>query len=228
MGYADMLLLKQDTVGALNERQQRYLETVRKSSHRLGALIDDLLDISRIESGSLELALVALDVHEEIEDVVRSMQNQINEKQIHVVIKIPPDLSRVKADRLRFSQVVGNLFSNACKYSPAEATTTITAKERAGLVQIDVSDTGIGISKDDQSRLSTKFFRADNSSTREVSGTGLGLFITRHLIEAHGGKVWVESEEGKGSTFSFILPSADVDVTRRDTREPVLKGGWLR
>ena len=215
MGYVEVLL-EQGRVGPLNERQQRYLETVQESAHQLKVLIDVLLDVSRIESGSFELNLTELDVQREIEDVVRSMQDQISEKGIHVVLNIPNNLSRVNADRLGFSQIISNLLSNACKYSPAGATTTIAAKEEGGLIHIGVSDTGVGISEADQARLFRKFFRADNSSTREVSGTGLGLFITKYLIEAHGGSIWVKSEEGKGTTFSFTLPPVDVDLMRRD------------
>ena len=211
-----ILLRQQDKVGSLNERQQRHVETVQRNADRLKILIDDLLDISGIESGTLRLDLMDLDVRWEIEDIVSSLENQIREKQIRVVLNTPPDLPNAKADRLRFSQVVSNLLSNSCKYSPVGATTTISAKEHEGVIQIDVSDTGIGMSKDAQSRLFAKFFRVDNSSTRRVSGTGIGLFITRHLVQAHGGKIWVESEEGKGSTFSFTLPLADVDNTPVD------------
>ena len=168
--YTDRVLLERKAVGPLNERQQRYLETVRENTYRLKALIGDLLDISRIESGSLELTPVMLDLRLEVEDAVRSMQAQINENQMCVLLNIPPAASRIKADRLRFSQVVYNLLSNACKYSPVGSTTTITAMEKAELVQIDVADMRIGVSAEDQSRLFAKFFRADNTATREVSG----------------------------------------------------------
>ena len=168
--YTDRVLLEREAVGPLNERQQRYLETVRENTYRLKALIGDLLDISRIESGSLELTPVMLDLRLEVEDAVRSMQAQINENQMCVLLNIPPAASRIKADRLRFSQIVYNLLSNACKYSPVGSTTTITAMEKAELVQIDVADMRIGVSAEDQSRLSAKFFRADNTATREVSG----------------------------------------------------------
>lgn len=193
-------------IAPVDERQPRYLERIQRNARRLKILIDDLLDVSRIEAGALELSFEDLRILPEIEEVVHSLQNLINEKRTNVVLNIPSAECRVTADRLRFSQVITNLLSNACKYSPAEATVTITAKERAGLIQIDVSDTGIGISKVDQAQLFTKFFRVDNSSTQEVSGTGLGLFITNHLVEAQGGKIWVASKEGKGSTFSFTLP----------------------
>ena len=172
-------------------------------------MIDDLLDVSRIEAGNLELSFQNLEVLPEIEEVIQSLQIQINEKRTNVVLNIPSTPSYVKADRFRFSQVMTNLLSNACKYSPEEATVTITVKELAGRTQIDVSDTGIGISDANQPQLFSKFFRADNSWTREISGAGLGLFITKHLIENQGGEIWVESEEGKGSTFSFTLTAGD-------------------
>ena len=218
VGYIDRMLLQRERVGPLNERQERYLETVQRNGRRLKVLIDDLLDVSRIESGSLELSFAELDVQREAEEVVRSVQDQIKEKQQHVVLNISANLPRLKADELRFSQVLTNLLSNACKYSPDGATTTITAIEQDELIRIDVSDTGVGLSTANQSRLFSKFFRADNSSTREVSGTGLGLFITKSIIEAHGGQIWVRSEEGKDSTFSFTLPSADIDVVRGVTQ----------
>ncbi len=121
-------------------------------------------------------------------------------------LNIPSELGPVRADPLRFSQVVTNLLSNACKYSPQGTKVTITAQEAGSLAQVNISDTGIGISSEDQVNLFTKFWRADNSSTREETGTGLGLYITKHLIEAHGGKIWAESQVGKGTTFSFTWP----------------------
>lgn len=209
VGYVERMLIHQDTVGPLTERQHRYLKTVQKNARRLQALIDDLLDVSRIETGSLQLTLVKLDVGEEITEQVQVMQNQIDQKGIQLTLDFPPTLPLVKADRLRFSQVITNLVSNACKYSPPGAAVTMAAKALDGLVQIDVSDTGIGISKANQTHLFTKFFRVDNSSTRQTSGTGLGLFITKHIVEAHGGTIWVETEEGKGSTFSFTMPQIE-------------------
>jgi Amt family ammonium transporter len=222
VGYVDRILLRQDRVGRLNEKQQHYLEIVQKNAHRLKALVDDLLDVSRIEAGSLELALLDLDVRHEIIDAIQLMQNQINEKGIGLELNIPANLGRIKADRLRFCQVISNLISNACKYSPAGATVTVTAREANGLIQIDVADTGIGISKEDQARLFSKFFRADNTSTRAVSGTGLGLYITKHLIEAHGGNIWAESQLGKGTAFHFTWPWSDDSL--EDLERPVPEG----
>ncbi len=217
VGYIDRLLLQQETVGPLNDRQRRYLETVQKNAHRLKSLVDDLLDISRIEAGNLELKLSNLDVNQEIDDALQSMQALFQEKQIHVTKDISPGIPMIKADRLRFGQVVGNLLSNACKYSPAGTEVTVAARQDEGSsVRIDVSDNGVGISKEDQSKLFTKFFRAHNSYTREASGTGLGLYITKCLIEAHGGNIWVVSEEGKGTTVSCTWPGFSAGTEEED------------
>jgi signal transduction histidine kinase len=146
------------------------------------------------------------------------MQNQVGEKQIRLKLNIPSNLGRIKADQLRFCQIISNLLSNACKYSPVGATVTVTAQEANGLIRIKVSDTGIGISEEDQARLFNKFFRADNTSTREASGTGLGLYITKYLIEAHGGDIWAESQLGKGTTFQFTWPCSEDGAESSDRR----------
>ena len=152
VGYIDRMLLQRETVGELNDRQERYLETVKKNSYRLKALVDDLLDISRIESGGIALALAAVDVGSELEDAVRSVQTHAERKNIQVELDVPADLPTVWAERLRFSQVIVNLLSNACKYSLDGAKVKVSAAERNGLVQLDVSDKDIGISKTDQTR----------------------------------------------------------------------------
>ena len=220
IGYIDIILMRQDKVGPLNEKQQRYLETVQRNAHRLKSLVDDLLDVSRIEADSLDLCLADLDLRHEIDDVVRSMESQLNNKQIQVALNIPSELRPVRADPLRFCQVVTNLLSNACKYSPAESKVTITAHQVGPSAQVDISDTGIGISSEDQANLFTKFWRADNSSTREETGTGLGLYISKHLIEAHGGKIWAESRFGEGTTFSFTWPLSNIEPPRGEQPMP--------
>ncbi len=208
IGYIDIILTRQNKVGPLNEKQQRYLQTAQRNSYRLKSLVDDLLDISRIESGGLELTPAELELWPEIQEIVTGMRTQIDEKNIDLVLDIPQEICPVLADKLRLTQVISNLLSNACKYSPQGARVTIRAREEDAGVRIDVSDTGIGISPEDQERLFTKFFRADNSSTREVSGSGLGLYITKHLIEAHGGRIWASSQLGQGTTFSLTWPKA--------------------
>ncbi len=220
IGYIDIILMRQNKVGPLNEKQQRYLQTAQRNSYRLKSLVDDLLDISRIESGGLELAPAELELWPEIEEIVTGMQTQLNDKNIDLVLDIPQDICPVLADKLRLGQVISNLLSNACKYSPQGARVTIRAREEDAGVRIDVSDTGIGISPEDQERLFTKFFRADNSSTREVSGSGLGLYITKHLIEAHGGRIWASSQIGQGMTFSINWPKAGQEAAVQAAQRP--------
>lgn len=220
VGYTDRMLLRREAVGPLNDRQERYLASVQGEAYRLKTLIDDLLDISRMEANSLELKCEELAVQPEIDHAIHSVKDQFAEKQIHAKCKIPPGLGPIKADQLRLSQVIINLLTNAYKYSSQGAKVTVTAEELDGAVQIGVSDTGMGISKADQVQLFTKFFRADNTLTRRESGSGLGLFITRLLVEAQGGEIWVESEEGKGSTFSFTVPQAEEGPPQENSPAP--------
>ena len=219
IGYIDIILMRQNKVGPLNEKQQRYLQTAQRNSYRLKSLVDDLLDISRIESGGLELTPAELELWPEIEEIVTGMQTQINEKNIDLVLDIPQEICSLLADKLRLTQVMSNLLSNACKYSPEGARVTIRAREEDAGVRIDVSDTGMGISLEDQERLFPKFFRADNSSTREVSASGLGLYITKHLIEAHGGRIWASSQIGQGTTFSITWPKAGQEAAVQAAQE---------
>ncbi len=210
-GYTERLLGNIANVGHLNEKQQRYVTIIADCSRKLDVMIDDLLDISAIEAGKLEITLIDLELREEIEEIVQTMQTHLEEKQLSVELNIPSSLRPVYADQDRFAQVIKNLLSNACKYSHAGAVVAVSAIEAAGFIQIDVSDTGIGIPESSQSKLFTKFLRGDNTASRTESGAGLGLFIAKQLIEAQGGEIWACSEEGVGSTFSITLPCADVE-----------------
>ena len=227
IGYLDRLIGQQETVGPLNERQQKYVESARENCYRLKVLVDDLLDMSRVETASLGLNPVTMNLLPEIQNAVQAAQAQIQGARVCVSVNIQHDLGPVIVDRLRFSQIMSNLLSNACKFSHENATVTISAEALTGRVRIDVSDTGIGISRADQSRLFSKLFRVDNSSTREEYGAGLGLFITKHLVEAHEGRIWVQSEEGKGSTFSFTLPRADLDAFTQPASAPAISRGAM-
>ena len=217
VALVDRMVLQQEKVGPLNERQRRYLEAIQESSSDLKSQIDDLLDVSRIEADQLELQLVKLDVRSEIGAAITGMQTRTAEKSIDIVENIANDLYQMKADRLRFLQIMTSLLSNACKFSPRNATVTIDAYNEPGHVRIEVSDSGAGLSEDETSQLFTKFFRADNSFNREVSGAGLGLYIAKHLVNAHGGEIGVESVEGRGSTFTFTVPqwNTEFDGARR-------------
>jgi signal transduction histidine kinase len=198
-------LLARDREQSLNEKQRRHLDIVRRNARQLGALINDLLDISRIESGKLRVVKAQFDLTELVRHVVDSLAPVMASMGQRLIMDLPGEL-RITGDRDRILQVVSNLISNASKYSPNGSTVALVAYADGEYVALAVRDQGVGISRADQSNLFTPFFRADNSTTRAVGGTGLGLAIAKRLVELHGGDISVVSEPGKGSTFTVRLP----------------------
>lgn len=214
-GYTD--LLAQGAVGAVNEAQASFLGTIRANVNRMATLVSDLADVSRIESNRLRLEYSAISIAEAVQEAARTTQAQIEAKSQTLVLDLPENLPPVWADANRVIQILNNLVSNANKYSPAQARITVTARSERNLwdekgapqvVHVAVADTGYGISAEDQKKIFQKFFRSDDQNIRESPGTGLGLNITRHLVEMQGGKIWFESELGKGTTFHFTIPVA--------------------
>lgn len=207
-GYVDMVI--DGEAGTTNTEQDMYLHIVRSNTDRLINLVNDLLDISRIESGKITLRLSDVPLQEVVRSVILSLKKQLDAKDMNPTIDMPEKPVMVSADRDRITQVLFNLLSNACNYSPRGASVNIKLVKTDNQVQVDITDTGIGISPEDQARIFTRFYRVDNSMTRQVGGTGLGLHVAKSIIEMHGGRIWVRSEVGKGSTFSFTLPMAPV------------------
>ena len=203
-GYLEMLV--DGDAGDINEEQNEYLEIIQRNTKRLSALINDLLDVTRIESGRIELKKQQLDIHEIIQVVSESMRPHIEEKHQTLDVDLPSSLPEIYGDVDRVTQVLINFVSNASKYTPKNGQLAIKVDTRKDFVRISVIDNGIGLSPEELKKLFTRFFRADNLTTREVGGTGLGLWISRSLVEMHGGVVTVESEKKKGSMFSFTLP----------------------
>jgi len=204
-GYADLLFM--EAVGPLNDRQRNFLNTVKTNADRLNALLNDLLEISRAETGRMRLDVKDMDLAEIIADVANSLRPQIDKKGQQLALELDERLRPVRGDRARLTQVLVNLLSNANRYTPAGGSITVRARQRQNELQVDVVDTGIGISAQDRAKLFQRFFRANDPRVSEVVGTGLGLSITKMLVEMHGGKVWVESTLNAGSTFSFSLPT---------------------
>jgi PAS domain S-box-containing protein len=221
-GYVDLLL--EGDAGALNGEQAEYLGIVKNNADRLVNLINDLLDVSRIESGNIQLQRTSLDIAQSIREVASSLKPQIEEKGQQLELNIPEALPAVSGDAGRVTQILTNLLSNAYKYTPAGGTITITASAQKSMVRVDVRDTGIGLSPEEQAQLFTRFFRARNQTTQEVGGTGLGLSITRSLVEMHGGEIIVSSAPGQGSTFSFTLPIVPGTLERKTLPLPSLVG----
>ena len=185
-----------------------FLAIVRGNTDRLITLINDLLDVSRIEAGKVDLQMDRLDVAELVRTVATALRLQIEAKKQTLVLELDRGPIDVCADRDRLVQVLSNLVSNAHKYTPTGGRIVVTASIDIGRARVDVRDSGIGMTSEEQAKLFTKFFRATNRATNEVGGTGLGLVITRSLVEMHGGEMRVASAPGVGSTFSFLLPAA--------------------
>ncbi len=207
-GYIDLLM--RGIGGPLNEQQQQFLQIVRNNIGRMDRLVQDLLDVSRIEAGRLRLEMGNVVPEEIVSEAVQAFEQEIAAKNQTLQVLLPPSLPAVHGDRGRLIQVLTNLVSNANKYTPAGGTIVVSAdvwsSNGKDYVRWSVKDNGIGMKPEELNRLFTKYFRANNTAVRSVQGTGLGLVITRSIVEMHGGQVMVESEYQKGSTFSFIIP----------------------
>ncbi len=215
-GYTE--LLSAGSVGQVNEMQANFLSTIRSNVERMSALVSDLNDNAKIEAGRLRLDYKPVDIPDVVDEAVRSTKRQVDDKKQFIELNLNSQLPHVWADHLRVGQVLTNLVSNAHKYTPeggrilvgAEATENQWDPEGAKqVVHLWVKDNGIGISMEDQAKIFQKFFRSDDSKAREAPGTGLGLNITKSLVEMQGGRIWFESEFRHGTTFHFTIPVAE-------------------
>src|SRR5512138_3595950 len=215
-GYTE--LLAAGSVGTVNDMQSNFLSTIRSNVERMSALVSDLNDNAKIEANRLRLDYKPVEVADVIDEALRSLTRQIEDRKQTVDLRISPRLPQVWADRIRVGQVLTNLISNAHKYTPEGGNVIIGAEAAANqwdpegakqVVHIWVKDNGIGINIEDQAKIFQKFFRSDDSKAREAPGTGLGLNITKSLVEMQGGRIWFDSEFRKGTTFHFTIPVAE-------------------
>jgi signal transduction histidine kinase len=183
---------------------QQSLAVIEEESDRLNDLIDNLLEASRLQAGGLELSVEEIRLDHLVQRVVEKFRPQTREHLL--VADFPPDFPTVRADYDRLEQVLSNLISNAVKYSSQGGTIRVQGWQEGDWVCVAVSDEGIGITKRDQARIFDRFFRAEEVMTSKTKGAGLGLYLVRAIIAAHGGRIWVQSEKGHGSTFVFALP----------------------
>ena len=211
-GYTEMVL--DGDAGEINDEVEEYLRISYNNAERLVALVNDLLDMSRIESGRIQLKSEAMDLNQVVQTVVLSMQQSIKEKGQSLSVDISPEATSVVGDRDKLVQVLTNYVSNAYKYTQAGGDIRIAIRRQGDFAHVAVSDNGYGISSEDQAKLFTRFYRVDNSMTREIGGTGLGLSIVKQLIELQGGEVGVQSTLGEGSTFWFSVPLSAATVER--------------
>ncbi len=212
IGFSE--LLKQGMAGELSEKQKHYVDNILTSSQFLLTLINDILDLSKIEAGKMELAPEKMSVSVTIKDTLSLIKEKASKHNVLLKTEFDPELEFIEADKQRFKQILFNLLSNAVKFSKLEGgTVTITAKKVDENVQISVSDTGIGIKPENLGKLFQKFEQLDKGISEKYGGTGLGLAITKLLVELHGGRILAESKYGEGSTFTFTLP---LKATRKE------------
>ncbi len=210
-GYATML----EMVGDINDQQRNYVQKIITGVESMSRLVNNLLDLGRIEAGvGLQVERVA--VMDILNVVVDTLRLQAEQKEIRLSVETSPDLPQLlEADRALLQQAIYNLVENAIKYTPPKGSVTLRARSRGVALQFEVQDTGIGIAPADQPRLFEKFFRGSQREARVQRGSGLGLAIVRSIVERHGGKVWVESALGQGSTFYVVIPIAQPGGTRK-------------
>ena len=204
IGYSDMLL--SGMTGRLDEKQTSFIDSILKNGETLLNLINDILDLTKIEAGKLELRREPVDLRAALLGVLPVIKPRAAEKRIKVSTFLPTDLPQVSADAGKLNQILLNLLMNGIKYTPDNGSVSVEARRSDGYVDIWVTDTGMGIAKEDQDRIFQRFTQIDSSTTRAQGGTGLGLAIAKELVELHGGQIRVQSRLGKGSSFIFSVP----------------------
>lgn len=200
-------LILSKTTGPLSETQEQFLTIAERNLKRLSRLIDDLLDMSKLEAGKMTLNRQPAAMAKIITDSVFAMDNWAKSKSVTIAQNIDENMPDVNVDADRVTQILNNLIGNAIKFTPAQGAITVSAKaKKPGEIEVSVRDTGIGISAENLLKVFDKFYQVGERVSTDISGTGLGLSIVKELVELHGGKIWVDSEKGQGAIFTFILP----------------------
>jgi signal transduction histidine kinase len=205
-GYLSLVL--EGMAGPVGDKVKEFIDKVMNANARLIRLVEDLLEVARSEAGRLTIEVAPVAIAEPVRQVIDELKSLADEKSIKVTYEPPPSLPQVRADAGRVKEVMVNLLGNAIKYTVGSGTVTVSHELRGNGLVTHITDTGVGISKEAQAKLFQKFYRVPNVKTKDVTGTGLGLFIVKQIIEKMEGSISVQSEEGKGSTFSFFLPLA--------------------
>lgn len=209
-GYTD--LIASGMTGELNEQQQQFVDVIKRNLGRMSALISDLSDINRIESGRMQFDVKLFDIRDVVEDVGDALAGRLAERGQTLVVEMGEGGTAVYADPRRTNQVLTNLLRNAHQYTPPGGHITIRVHSGENLVEVAVQDDGLGISPENQARLFTPFFRAEDEAVREQPGWGLGLALAKNIVEAQKGTIACHSAPGQGSTFAFTVPSANIEA----------------
>ena len=204
LGFSEVL---QDKMfGDLNEKQEEYVNYIRESGQHLFSLIDDILDLSKVEAGEIEMEPAEVRLGDLLQNSLTMVREKALKHGIELILKLENEIPEISADERKIKQVVFNLLSNAVKFTPDGGKVGIEAVKEDEHIRVTVWDTGIGIREEDKGKLFKEFQQLDSGRDKRYQGTGLGLALSKRLVEMHGGRIWVESEEGKGSRFNFTLP----------------------
>jgi two-component system, NtrC family, sensor kinase len=204
LGFSQVL--RERMFGPLNAKQEEYLDDILSSGHHLLALINDVLDLSKVEAGQVELEVAPFSLQEALDRGVVMVRERAGRHGVRVVLATDPDVDVIQGDERRIRQVIFNLLSNAVKFTPAGGAVDVSTAQVNGEVRVAVADTGPGIAREDHERIFEEFQQTE-AGIEQREGTGLGLALSKRLVELHGGRIWVDSELGHGSTFTFALPA---------------------
>ena len=204
LGFSQVL--RERMFGELNVKQEEYLDDIISSGHHLLSLIDDVLDLSKVEAGQIELEVEPFSLREALERGVVMVRERATRDGVHVAFTADPEVDVVEGDERRIKQVIFNLLSNAVKFTPSGGAVDVSAAQVDGEVRVSVGDTGPGLALEDHERIFEEFQQTE-AGVEQHEGTGLGLALSKRLVELHGGRIWVDSELGQGSTFVFTLPA---------------------
>lgn len=209
LGYVEILL--EPGYDSITEDQSQFLQVVQRNARHLQTIVDDLLDVTRLETGNLDLIMRPVNALELVENVGEVLQPLISAKNQQLILDIEPGVTNILCDETRATQIITNLVANANQYTHEKGTITVKIEpsQDIGFIQFSVADDGIGIPQEEHSKLFDRFYRATNANDARPSGTGLGLYIVHSLVELHGGKIWVESTVGDGTTFYVTFPVDD-------------------
>jgi signal transduction histidine kinase len=204
IGFSEALLEKM--FGEMNAKQEDYLKDIHSSGRHLLSLINDILDLSKVEAGRMELEVSEFDLPSALANAMTLVRERAQNHGITIKVHVDRKLGEIRADERKFKQILLNLLSNAVKFTPDGGRVEVDARRNGKSVEVSVKDTGVGIAKEDQEAVFEEFRQVGRDYTIKQEGTGLGLTLTRRFVELHGGKIWVKSMPGKGSTFTFTLP----------------------